>query len=226
VYDREVAVVTDPNNPNRQLASIELLPIGSSKLNGSHYRRDERIFKEGERAEYVYQVAFGAVRTCKFFADGRRHIGAFHLAGDIFGLETGNHYRFTAEAVVSAYVRRMRIDRLEEATHADGSMFRHVREMTIHNLEHAEDHLLLLGRKNSLERVATFLLEMHRRLPAANVMSLPMSRRDIADYLGITLETVSRALSRLEREGLLTFSGNSHRKIVVTNPDGLAAMEE
>ena len=85
--------------------------------------------------------------------------------------------------------------------------------------------MLLLGRKNSRERVAAFLLEMHGRLPAADVMALPMSRRDIADYLGLTLETVSRELSEFHREGYLRFLNRRHRQIVILNAAGLAELD-
>ena len=97
--------------------------------------------------------------------------------------------------------------------------------MTTSNLQHAEDHMLLLGRKTSLERVAAFLLEMDKRLTAAGIMALPMSRRDIADYLGLTLETVSRALSRLHGFGTLGFIGNTHRQIVLLDRPQLASFD-
>ena len=97
--------------------------------------------------------------------------------------------------------------------------------MTTSNLRHAEDHMLLLGRKTSLERVAAFLLEMEPRLMAAGVMALPMSRRDIADYLGLTLETVSRALSHLHGMGILGFIGQTQRQIVLLDRARLAALD-
>jgi hypothetical protein len=92
-------------------------------------------------------------------------------------------------------------------------------------LQHAEDHMLLLGRKTSLERVATFLIEMDRRLAATGVMALPMFRRDIADYLGLTLETISRALSRLHELGILGFIGNTQREIVILDRRRLAGLD-
>jgi len=98
--------------------------------------------------------------------------------------------------------------------------------MTTSNLQHAEDHMLLLGRKTSLERVAAFLLEMDRRLTVAGgVMALPMCRRDIADYLGLTLETVSRALSVLHGKGILGFLGQTQRQIVLLDRTRLADMD-
>jgi CRP/FNR family nitrogen fixation transcriptional regulator len=96
--------------------------------------------------------------------------------------------------------------------------------MTATNLKHAEDHMLLLGRKTSLERVAAFLLEMDSRLTAAGVMALPMCRRDIADYLGLTLETVSRALSVLHDKGVLGFLGQTQRQIVLLDRPKLAEL--
>ena len=97
--------------------------------------------------------------------------------------------------------------------------------MTTTNLRHAEDHMLLLGRKTSLERVAAFLREMDPRLTAAGVMALPMSRRDIADYLGLTLETVSRALSHLHGMGILGFLGQTQRQIVLLDRVRLAELD-
>ena len=97
--------------------------------------------------------------------------------------------------------------------------------MTTNSLERAENHILLLGRKTSLERVAAFLIEMDRRLAAADIMPLPMSRRDIADYLGLTLETASRALSRLHELGTLGFIGNTQRQIVLRGRQQLANLD-
>ena len=106
-----------------------------------------------------------------------------------------------------------------------GVVARNLLSMTTSNLQHAEDHMLLLGRKTSLERVAAFLIEMDRRLTAAGVMPLPMSRRDIADYLGLTLETVSRALSRLHELGILGFIGTNQRQIVLLDRAQLTSLD-
>jgi CRP/FNR family nitrogen fixation transcriptional regulator len=193
-------------------------------LNEFTYKRGTEIYGEKEPAEYVYQVKSGAVRTHKLLTDGRRQIGAFHLAGDIFGLENGRFHRFTAEAIVDTPVRLVRRQSLELVAESDAIVARNLLTMTTSNLGHAEDHLLLLGRKTALERVAAFLLEMDKRLTAAGVMALPMSRRDIADYLGLTLETVSRALSRLQGLGTLGFVG-SQRQIALLDRHQLAGLD-
>jgi len=187
------------------------------------YRKDEEIYGEDEPAEYVYQVISGSVRSYKLLSDGRRQIGAFHLPGDVFGLESGTIHRLAAEAIVDTTVRLVKRRSLEQAATVDVNVARKLWAMTAGDLRHAEDHMLLLGRKTAMERVATFLLEMDRRLSVTGMMALPMCRRDIGDYLGLTLETVSRALSQLHGQGVLVFSGA--RQIVLRNRQRLRTMD-
>lgn len=187
------------------------------------YTKEEEIYGEGEPSEYVYQVIRGAVRTYKLLSDGRRQIGAFHLRGDVFGLDPGSAHRLTAEAITDTTVRLVKRRSLEMAAGSNVQVAHNLWTMTASDLRHAEDHMLLLGRKTALERVATFLLEMDHRLAKAGMMALPMCRRDIGDYLGLTLETVSRALSELNEKGILTFSGA--RQIVLRNRRRLAEMD-
>ena len=187
------------------------------------YRKDEEIYGEDESAEYVYQVIRGAVRTYKLLSDGRRQIGAFHLPGDVFGLESGTNHRLAAEAIIDTTVRLVKRSSLEHAADNDVQVARKLWSITAGELRHAENHMLLLGRKNAMERVATFLLEMDRRLAVAGMMALPMCRRDIGDYLGLTLETVSRSLSQLHDDGVLGFSGA--RQIVLRNRQHLRNMD-
>ena len=187
------------------------------------YRKDEEIYGEGESQEYVYQVIRGAVRTYKLLNDGRRQIGAFHLPGDVFGLDSGSAHRLTAEAISDTTVRLVKRRSLEAAAGSNVRVAHNLWTMTAGELRHAEDHMLLLGRKTAMEKVATFLLEMDRRLARAGMMALPMCRRDIGDYLGLTLETVSRALSQLNDQGVLMFS--SARQIVLRNRQRLADMD-
>src|SRR5436190_581774 len=187
------------------------------------YKKDEEIYGEDEPAEYVYQVIRGSVRSYKLLSDGRRQIGAFYLSGDVFGLESGATHRLAAEAIIDTTVRLVKRRSLEQAAGNDVQVARKLWTMTAGELRHAEDHMLLLGRKSAMERVANFLLEMDRRLAVAGMMALPMCRRDIGDYLGLTLETVSRALSQLHSEGVLGFSGA--RQIVLRNRQRLRNMD-
>ena len=200
--------------------------VSQAKISSAEcgYRKGNEIFGQAEPADYIYQVIEGAVRSHKLLSDGRRQIGAFHLPRDIFGLENGDFHRFTAEAIIDTITCVVKRQSLERVARADPAMVRSLLSITTDNLQHVESHMLLLGCKNSQERVAAFLLEMHGRLAKADVMALPMSRRDIADYLGLTLETVSRMLSEFHRKGYLKFLG-THRQIVVLKPAGLAEID-
>lgn len=189
-----------------------------------NYGKDEEIYGEEEDAEFVYQVVRGAVRTYKLMSDGRRHIGAFHLPGDVFGLESSSAHRLSAEAIIDTTVRLVKRGSLDTFAEANAKVAHHLWTITAADLKHAEEHMLLLGRKTAMERVATFLVEMDKRLSLAGMMGLPMSRRDIGDYLGLTLETVSRALSQLNDEGVLAFSGARH--ITLRDRSRLANMLE
>ena len=220
-----VNVNADRARRSRLVGELSTLSPVQIFLSEYKYRRGAEIFGESEPADYVYQVAEGAVRSYKLLSDGRRQIGAFHLVGDIFGLENGPAHRFTAEAIVDTIVRLVKRISLEQVAEADALVARDLLSMTTSNLQHAENHMLLLGRKTSLERVAAFLLEMDRRLSPAGVMALPMYRRDIADYLGLTLETVSRALSCLHEKGIIDFVGQTQRQIVLRNRSGLAKLD-
>src|ERR1700688_1758587 len=218
------------NEPVARPTTLDALGMGSYSnpvisLSEFTYKKGNEIYGEKEPAEFVYQVKIGAVRSYKLLSDGRRQIGAFHLAGDIFGLENGSEHRFTAEAIVDTTVRLTKRSSLEHVAESDAMVALDLLNMTTSNLQHAEDHMLLLGRKTSLERVAAFLLEMDRRLSAAGVMALPMCRRDIADYLGLTLETVSRALSSLHGKRILDFLGQTQRQIVLLDRVRLADLD-
>lgn len=200
------------------LSSASYPSISSSEFT---FPKGTEIFGEKEPAVYVYQIKRGAVRSYKLLADGRRQIGAFHLVGDIFGLENGDKHRFTADAIVETVVRLIKRTSLQSMAAKDASVSHHLLSMTTRNLEHAENHMLLLGRKTAAERVAAFLLEMDRRTRVERML-LPMTRRDIADYLGLTIETVSRALARFRRAGVVTLHGEYQREIILLDRRRLA----
>jgi CRP/FNR family transcriptional regulator, nitrogen fixation regulation protein len=213
---------TDPAKKPRLLGELGELCHAKVSSSGFKYRKDTVIFGETEPADYIYQVIEGAVRTHKLLSDGRRQIGAFHLPGDIFGLENGDFHRFTAEAIVETTVRLVNRQSLEREAKNDPAMVRNLLNMTTDNLQHVENHLLLLGRQSATERVAAFLLEMNGRMKATGAMALPMTRRDIGDYLGLTIETISRVLMAYQRKGYLKVGGPFQREIIVLNTVGLA----
>jgi CRP/FNR family nitrogen fixation transcriptional regulator len=188
------------------------------------FDRDEEIYGESEPAEYLYCVRRGAVRTFKLLRDGRRQIDAFHLPGEYFGGAASETHILTAEAVVETKVAIVKRRALENAAAHDAATACALWKRAADELRNAQEHMLLLGRKSAMERVVAFLLDMDRRLSVAGVLALPMCRRDIGDYLGLTLETVSRSLSALAEKGALSFSGS--RQIVLKNRARLQAMTE
>ncbi len=183
------------------------------------FERNVEIFGEEEAAEYYYQVVSGAVRTYKVLQDGRRQIGAFHLPGDVFGLEAGEAHAFSAEAVANSTVRVAKRSALIAMAARDSELAADLFARIADGLRQAQEHMLVLGRKTAEERVATFLLDMARRERAADIIELPMSRQDMADYLGLTIETVSRTLTHLESKAVIELP--SSRRILVRNAGSL-----
>jgi CRP/FNR family nitrogen fixation transcriptional regulator len=161
------------------------------------FRRQAEIYGEGEPADYLYEVVTGVVRTCKVLGDGRRQVGGFYLRGDIFGLETGAEHAFSAEAITECRVLVAKHSTLIARAKTDHEVAFQLWMLTGRELRRLQDHLLLLI-KNAAERVAAFLLALAERSSTGNSIDLPMSRRDIADHLGLTIETISRTLSYLE----------------------------
>jgi CRP/FNR family nitrogen fixation transcriptional regulator len=185
------------------------------------YGKDERIFAEGDPAPTFYRVLSGAVRSFKLLADGRRQIDAFHLRGDVFGLETGAQHRFYAEAVGGATLLAIPRRAIEGSGGDDGLRAEVVTALRV-ELDRARDHMLLLGRRSALEKIATFLLGLAERTGSDDALELPMSRADIADHLGLTIETVSRSLTQLERSRVIEVP--AHRRAIVLKRR--AALEE
>jgi CRP/FNR family transcriptional regulator, nitrogen fixation regulation protein len=178
------------------------------------YARNTEIYGEGEEAEYIYQVVSGAVRTYKILNDGRRQIGAFYLAGDIFGLEIGEEHQLSAEAICNCTVSVIKRSSLATLAGRDNGIAQALWTLTAHELQRMQKHVLLLVR-TAQERVASFLLEMADRTAGVGSIELPMSRQDIADYLGLTIETVSRTLTALEGQAAIALP--SARRVQLTN---------
>jgi CRP-like cAMP-binding protein len=192
----------------------------SMKLMGAvmSFPRNTEIFGENEPADYVYQVVSGSVRTYKILTDGRRQIGGFYLPGDIFGLEYTDAHSFSAEAIADAKVVVVKRGALDALAGRDAAIGRELFALTGRELRRVQGRVLLLV-KSAQERVAGFLLEMAERACAGNVVELPMSRQDIADYLGLTIETVSRTLTGLESAAAIEVP--TSRRIVLRNRSAL-----
>jgi CRP-like cAMP-binding protein len=185
------------------------------------YPRNAEIFGENEPAEYLYKVVSGSVRTYKILGDGRRQVGGFYLPGDIFGLEFADEHALSAEAISDAKVLVVKRSALNTLAGRDRLVAQQLFALIGRELHRVQDRILLLI-KNARERVASFLLEMAERASENNTIELPMSRQDIADYLGLTIETVCRTLSALETASAIEVSASS-RRIVLRNRAALAA---
>jgi CRP-like cAMP-binding protein len=180
---------------------------------------DVEIYGEGEPSEYFYMVVHGAVRTYKVLLDGRRQICGFHLRGDFFGLEVDGTHAFSAETIVDAKILMMKRSVVMARAERDKEVARQLWAMTGGELKRVQSHVLLLI-KTAKERVAEFLLEMAERVPVDEEVELPMSRQDIADYLGLTIETVSRMLTDLEKREVISLL--SSRRVVLHNRGALS----
>jgi CRP-like cAMP-binding protein len=185
------------------------------------FARNEEIYGEGEPAEYLYQVISGTVRTYRVLSDGRRQVGAFYLPGDLFGLEVADQHMFSAEAIRDSKVLVIRRSAVAALAARDNDVARQLWALTGRELHRVQDHLMLLV-KTAQERVAGFLLEMADRVAGGNEIELPMSRQDIADYLGLTIETVSRTLTQLTSTRAIEVPNS--RRIVLRNRTALSRL--
>lgn len=203
--------------------AIEAEPLGESMhLMGAimSYPRNSEIFGENEPAVYLYKVVSGSVRTYNILSDGRRQIGGFYLPGDIFGLQFDEH-TFSAEAISDAKILVIKRSALNSLAGRDAAIARELIALISRELCRMQKQVLLLI-KSAQERVASFLLEMAERVSAGDAVELPMSRQDVADYLGLTIETVSRTLTSLECAAVIEVP--TSRRIILRNRSALRRM--
>src|SRR5215468_343989 len=182
------ATIGRPTSP--QDAPSAPAPAGTIDMIGAvmPFARNREIYGENEPVKYLYRVLKGCVRTSKVHEDGRRQIAAFYLPGDVFGFEAGDRHTLSAEAIVDSQLLVLRRAAVAALAARDSSVAGQLWAMTIAELHRAQDQIMLVVR-TAQERVAGFLLEMSRRSCDSDHINLPMSRQDIADYLGLTIET-------------------------------------
>jgi CRP/FNR family transcriptional regulator, nitrogen fixation regulation protein len=164
------------------------------------------VYSEGESANYLYTIENGAARAYRISASGRRQIVAFYVPGDLFGFEFEQAHTFSVDAVSNTTVRMIRCSAITKIAAQDEDVAKLLWGALAKELRRNQEHVLRLS-KTAQERVASFLLEMTYRLPNRGTIKLPMSRRDMADYLGITIETVSRMLTHLTSIAAIRLSG-------------------
>jgi CRP/FNR family transcriptional regulator, nitrogen fixation regulation protein len=183
----------------------------------THYNANAEIYAPGDRANALYRIEFGAVRIYRLLADGRRQISAFHVAGEVFGFEASERHGFFAEAIATCGIRSYRLPPEEDVA-------RELLPIALQALVRAQEHMLVIGRQSAIERVAAFLIEMMERQGGLSQIDLPMSRTDIGDYLGLTIETVSRAFSRFRESGHIRLV--NARSVEIRKPEALRALCE
>jgi CRP-like cAMP-binding protein len=206
-------------SPGAPLA-VAAAQAGTIELMGAcmSFPANSEIYGENEPADYLYKIVSGTVRTYKVLVDGRRQIGAFYLPGDIFGLETADEHTFSAEAITDCKITVIKRSAVMALAARDNEVARQMWALTARELHRLQEHSLVLI-KSAEERVAGFLLEMADRVPSGGAVELPMSRQDIADYLGLTIETVSRTLKVLQDAATIEVA--KRRRILLRNRSAL-----
>lgn len=196
VADMRPTARMEPKRPD----SLDLLEQFGMTV---HAARDDEIHPEGEASQYCYRVVTGCVRSARLTEDGRRQVGEFYLAGDMFGLDERECQDFAFEAATDAVLRRYPRRMVEALAESHTALSRRLRDVAFTRLRAAQGRMMLLGRGSAPERIACFLLEMETRLGhrGPDMMELPMGRADMADHLGLTVETICRVLTGMKREG-------------------------
>jgi len=186
------------------------------------------VFREGDAPDHLYSISNGAVKLYKLMSDGRRQIIGFLFSGDMFGLGIDNGYCYTAETITPTQLCRFTHRKLDSLLDQMPRLERRMFTMAVKDLVAAQEQMLLLGRKTAREKVASFLLQLSRRSVKAgksdSPVALPMSRADIADYLGLTIETVSRTFTQLKRDDIIGLPASGHA--VVSDWDALRELAE
>jgi CRP/FNR family transcriptional regulator, anaerobic regulatory protein len=192
-----------------------------------HFRPCETVFAQEELTTSFYNLLEGVMRLYKLLPDGRRQIVGFALPGDFLGMGASARNGFSADAigpvVVCQFARTSFARFIEDKPH----LLRRINEFAVRELSQAQDHMVLLGRRSAEEKVAIFLIGWRDRLAQLNapskIVPLPMSRQDIADYLGLTIETVSRTFTKLERDRVIEIMSGSVRLLDPARAEALAA---
>lgn len=179
------------------------------------YNVDSVVYAQGDAAGPLYLIAFGAVRLCRLTSDGRRQISGFVLPGEIFGFEARGEHHFYAECLDATGIRVLR---------PSGDASASTLNLALETLTRAQEHLLVLGRRTVVERMAAFLVDLAQRQGDEKSVVLAMQRNDIADYLGMTVETVSRVIGKLKAMRMIRL--RTTREIELLNPSGLMALSE
>jgi CRP-like cAMP-binding protein len=203
--------ISGPNRPLHHIipaaASADCLATIEALGTNHRFEADRPLFLEGDHADYCYKTLSGAVRACKLMPDGRRQVTDFFLPGSLIGFDFATRRGFTAEAIVESVIRRYPKPSIDRLVDENTGMAQQLLSLTIDRLASAQKQALVLGCKRAMERLAGFLfaqagIQAENRFAGAT-LTLPMSRLDIADYLGLTVETVSRRFTKLRHDWII-----------------------
>jgi CRP/FNR family nitrogen fixation transcriptional regulator len=228
-------LAASPPSPQFQLCALPLDAVGlrpqgePAREEGlhapgtvQHFVQDRQIYADGDPANHLYKVVSGVVRACKFLNDGRRQIEAFYVEGDVFGFEAGATYTICAEAVTSCTLVAFRRKVVEALAQKDNGLSAQLLAAMLRAFSRTRAHALVLGRRGAAEKVALFLAEWAGHSAGTGLVQLAMTRQDIADFLGLTIETVSRTLTQFERDRLIALP--NIRQIQLCNRAALNAL--
>ncbi len=192
-----------------------------------HFASCETVFAQEEMTTSFFNLLEGVMRLYKLLPDGRRQIVGFALPGEFLGMTTSARHSFSADAIGPVAVCRFSRASFARFIENKAHLLRRINELAVRELNQAQDHMVLLGRRSAEEKVATFLIGWRDRLVhlkgPTKTVALPMSRQDIADYLGLTIETVSRTFTKLERDGVIEILPGGVRLLDPARAEALAA---
>ena len=199
--------------------------LGHGALRGIEAK--EHIFAEGDKKVFVYMVVTGAVCLYKVLPDGRRQVIDFALPGDLIGLGTGALETFNAQATVATRVRCLPVAQLQKLATQDSQLAMRLYDAVSRELSAMRDHLICVGQRSAIERVVSFLLALSERNESKGrdplTIELPMTRTDIGDFLGLTIETVSRTFSKLKALGMIEIDQGTTIRLVDSEQLGAMA---
>ncbi|MGB7004743.1 MAG: helix-turn-helix domain-containing protein [Pseudolabrys sp.] len=188
------------------------------------YSRDQTIVIEGETSEYIFLVISGAVRSFRSFQSGSRSIATFYFPTEFFGLADHRTHLLTMEASADANILFFKRSALFSMAKRESRIANFLLTTTLTEIRRTQEHTLLISRA-AKSRVASFLIDLSKRIRTQNLLDLPMSHQDIADHLGLTIETISRMITQMERSGLIT-RGRSYCDLILNNRQALARMAD
>ena len=195
---------------------------------GKQYEPGQTVFEEGDDPGYIYNLTEGMIRLVKLLPNGRRQIVGFVFPGDMLGLANAGEYTTSAEAITPVKLCRFPRSKLNGLLDDFPAMKTRLLNIAADELSEAQEQMLLLGRKSPVEKVASFLQRLRKENARggepADTVDLDMGRSDIADYLGLTIETVSRTFTKLRTDGLITLEGKHH--VIINDVDALEEIAE